>query len=146
MELLRYFRKNLKESEDFGEFEFRHSWDFEWYMGKGKIGIYPMPSTEAECFYNGFLSTEDALIIKPYVPEISRKNNPLARIGTSDSGIKNTQDIIELLIAEDSLHAYISSIDKKCSNILTFSLCAPSDGLYTKAKPMPINLEEKIRY
>ncbi len=128
----------------FGDCQRKHTYDFEWYLGKN-IGVKNNPSTEAESFVRGFLVRDDKLIItnsKKY-PKIARESDKtFGRMYGTDSGLEEISKLIKLLTTQKTSYAFISSEheDGMCGSILTFSLSAPPSELYNSGKIMPVEI------
>lgn len=145
MQLQRYLRKDQDKAMYFGDHERKHTYDFDWYLGKN-IGIKNNPSTEAESFIEYFLTRNDVLLITPSKehPRIAiSSNKKFARMSEFESGPEEVYKLIELLQSQEMTYAFISSDHKDGTfgDILTFSLTAPPDDLYKIGKIMPIEIE-----
>lgn len=137
MRIQRYMHTDQQRLEDFGNSEVVYGYHFEWLLAHGKVGMVPLPSTEAECFYNGFMVTDDTLLIFPHEerPSVRRQNKIYTTIGRTDSD--EVKRLIELLKGSDVVHAYLSN-----GSILTFSETEPPGDLYRKSKPMPVEMDQ----
>ena len=142
MNIQRYLRKGEK-TIDFGEYFIVNRWDFDWYMGENKIGISSNPSTEAEHFMQGFFVRDDELIIRPSeFPCISRTSDKFATMRGKSSGIREINNLIELIQRQETTHAFIASKDGGYTGICTFSPIEPPSELYELGKVMPVKIRE----
>lgn len=142
MQIQRYLQKEPTKGTYFGKHSQEHTPDFEWFIGKDKIGIYSNNSTEADSFIEKFLLEKDRMIISfaGELPLIARESRSSAYMSGIDSGIEQVLDLIKLIQKQETTHAFITSEKEKGTkgNILTFSQNAPSGKLYSPGKIMPI--------
>jgi len=145
MEIQRHLQIKPDRGDYFGEYFTDHTWDFDWYFGENRIGVTNNPSTEAECFIGGFLVRDDNLIITPSKrsPKIVRASDSYGRMRGGDAGKRNVYDLIELIIGQETTHAFITSAGEEGNNrsVLTFSQITPPRELYKLGKTMPVEID-----
>lgn len=147
MKIQRYLTKERENRDLFGEHEGRVShWDFDWYLGKDKIGIEGNPSSEAESFIGGILVTDDSLIIStdeknPYIGKVEDSTGVICSHDSPDP--KERLKLAKMLAENETIHLYVSNLDENgYESVLTFSKEAPSKERYTQGKSLQVKLEE----
>jgi len=149
MHIQRHLQIDADKGSYFGLHKVKIHYDFDWYLDyylrPTKIGAKANPSTEAECFYQGFLVRDDSLLIVPLKdqPKIQRRSDSLGVMRGHDAGIPEIYSLIQLLQSQEVTHAYLTSksTDGQYPNILTFSAQAPSSELYTPGKILPVSID-----
>lgn len=145
MQLRRYQCKEKGKGVPFGEAESVQTYDYEWLFCDDQIGLLPRPSTEAECFYGGFLGRNNTGLIVTRTPRlcIERADNSFGRIVQGSGRAGNGEEIsrlIGLLTSEGGAHACLTAQPPYFAEILTFSRNAPSSERYTEVRPIPIEI------
>ena len=146
MQIQRYLQKEASKGAYFGKHSQEHTQNFEWFIGKNKIGVYSNNSIEADSFIEKFLIEKDRMIISfaGESPLIARERISSAYMSGIDSGIEQVLDLIKLIQKQETTHAFITSEkeDGTNGNILTFSQNSPPSKLYSSGKIMPIYLHD----
>lgn len=150
MQLRRYHCKVKGKGNLFsgsGEYERSTTFDYDWLLQDGTIGILPQATSEAECFYGGFLGRSNNGLIVVRQPRLGmyRKDIPTGCIarahGRAGEG-GEIEKLLDILTAVEGAHAFLTQESPQArARVLTFSRQAPSADTYNEVTPISIEFK-----